>query len=96
MIQRRRLDREDGGDGTADLTEHAASSGVEQQGLLGIDQEVVEGEAGGADVGDEGGQPEDAIGDLVDLDIHGWSDSLEGKGVGENAGSRGGDPRGCG
>ncbi len=67
------LDREDGGDRTADLTEHAASPGVEQEWLLGIDEEVVEGEAGGADVGNERGQPEDAIGDLVDLDIHDWS-----------------------
>jgi hypothetical protein len=39
---------------------------VEQQGLVVVDEEVVEGEAGRADVGDEGRESVDPGGDLVD------------------------------
>jgi hypothetical protein len=37
---------------------------------------MVEGEAGWADVGHEGGKPEDASGNLVELGLHGWVLSL--------------------
>jgi hypothetical protein len=40
------------------------------QGLVGIDEELVEREAGRADVGDEGRQAVDVIGDLVDARFH--------------------------
>ncbi len=45
--------------------------GVEEQGLLVVDEVLVEGEAGRADLGDEGREPVDAVGDLVDLGVHG-------------------------
>ena len=50
--------------------EHAAWSGVEQQRLVGVDEELVERETGRADVGHERGQAVDAVGDLVDACFH--------------------------
>ena len=44
-----------------------AWSGVEDGRLVGVDEELVEREAGRSDVGHERGQPVDAIGDLVDV-----------------------------
>ena len=49
-----------------------ARPGVEQQRLVGGDEELVEGEAVGADLGDPGRDPVDAVGDLVDGGLHGF------------------------
>jgi hypothetical protein len=43
---------------------------VEDGRLVGVDEELIEREAGRSDVGDERGQPVDAIGDLVDACFH--------------------------
>jgi hypothetical protein len=45
---------------------------VKQQWLVGLNQELIEGEPDGADVGYEGREPEDAAGDLVELGFPGW------------------------
>ena len=44
--------------------EHPALAGVEEQRLVGVDEELVEREAGRPDVGDEGREAVDAVGDL--------------------------------
>ena len=59
-----------GRDRLAHEREHRPRTGVEQQRLLVVDQELVEREAGGADLGHEGGQAVDAVGDLVDSSLH--------------------------
>ena len=66
-----RVDGEHPGDRFADTGKHCTRPGVKQQWLLGLDQELIEGEPGGADVGNEGRKPEDAPGDLVELGFHG-------------------------
>ena len=60
-----RLDRQDRGHRLGDEREHPADAGVEEQRLVGGDEELVEGEAVGAHLGDPGGDPVDAVGDLV-------------------------------
>ena len=46
---------------------------VEQQRLVGVDQELVEGEAGRPDLRHEGRQAIDLVGDLGDFGFHGLS-----------------------
>ena len=65
----------------------ARGPGVEQQRLVGVDQELVEREAGRADVGHERRQAEDAVGDLVDVGFHGGSSFQSGSGLAEDAGA---------
>ena len=60
------FDWHDGGDCFADRVEQHALACVEQQGLVVVDQELVEGEAGRADIGNEGRQAVDPVSDLVD------------------------------
>jgi hypothetical protein len=43
---------------------------VVEKRLLGVHKELVEGEPAGGHLRDAGGQPIDAIGDLVDLRFH--------------------------
>jgi hypothetical protein len=64
------LDGRDAGDRVADEREHPARSGVEQQRLLVVDEELVEREASGSDVGDEGREPVDAGSDLIGPRVH--------------------------
>jgi hypothetical protein len=65
-----RVEREHPGDRFADAGEHCTGPGVKQQRLFGLNEELIEGEAGGADVGNEGREPEDALGDFVELGFH--------------------------
>ena len=62
--------------------EHRPRAGVEQQWLIVIDEELVEREAGGADLGNEGRESVDAIGDLVDSGLHGVSFAIVVRGGG--------------
>jgi hypothetical protein len=59
-------EREHGLDGLGDEREHALRAGVEQERVVVVDQELVEGEPCGPDVGHEGRDAVDALGDLVD------------------------------
>src|SRR5215813_14384197 len=59
----------------ADQREQRALAVVEEQRLVGIDQELVEGEAGRPDLGQEGRQAIDLVGDLGDVRLHGFSTS---------------------
>ena len=76
--------------GVGDEGKHSSVPGMEQQGLLIVDEVLVEGEAGRPDIGDERREPVDAVGDLADLRIHVLSSlwirgvGLEGKGVAPN------------
>src|SRR4051812_34400113 len=64
------LDRHDLLDGLAHEREQLAHTRVVEQRLFGVDQELVEGEAGRADVGDERGDAVDAVRDLVNVCVH--------------------------
>ena len=64
------LDRHDPLDGFADAGKHRAVAGVEQQRLVVVDQELVEGEPVRADLGHERRQPVDIRCDLVDFGGH--------------------------
>ena len=86
------VERGDRGDGLGDEREGRPEAGVEEQGLLVVDQVLVEGEAGRADVGDEGREPVDAFGDLVDLRVH----VMLLRGSGGRGGRGGRDQRGRG
>ena len=46
---------------------------MKQQRFFVLHEELIEGESGGADVGNEGREPEDAVGDLFELGFHGVS-----------------------
>ena len=59
------VERGDRGDGLGEEREGGPVSGMEEQGLLVVDEVLVEGEAGRADVGHEGREPVDSLGDLV-------------------------------
>jgi hypothetical protein len=59
------------GDGRRHQRVELAHPGVEQERLLVPHQELVEGEAPGSDLGDEGGESVDVGGDLVDRGLHG-------------------------
>ena len=66
VIQRRDVDGHDPGHRLGDEREHAAGPGVEEQRLVGVDQELVEGEPGRRrDLGHEGRDAVDPVGDLV-------------------------------
>ena len=65
--------RQQRSDGFGYAREHGPRPGVEDGRLVGVDEELVEGEAGRPDVGDERGQPVDAVGDLVNASFHGRS-----------------------
>src|ERR1035441_7486742 len=64
------LDGENGRDRLTHFAKHVPRSRVEQERLLRLDQELVEGEPGGSDVGDESGQAEDVVSNLVNLGLH--------------------------
>ncbi len=81
------LDGHDRRDGGRHRRKHGAGAGVEQQRLLGIDEELVEGEARRSDVGHERRQPEDPVGDLVNVGFHVISLLSEWERVGEHAGA---------
>ena len=55
-----------------DEREHGAGPGVKQERLIGGHEELVEGKPLGADLGDEGGDPVDAVGDFVHGRLHGF------------------------
>ncbi len=58
--------------------EEPPHAGVEQQRLVGVDQELVEGEpGGGGDLGHEGREAVDPVGDLVDVGLHGDTIALD-------------------
>jgi len=90
-----RVERYDSGDSAADRVEQHELPGVEQQRAVGSDQELVEGEAGRADVGDEGRDPVDAVGDLVDRGGHGGSLSFDDSWFRAGAGAGGPPPPSC-
>jgi hypothetical protein len=62
--------RHDLGDGLGYQRKHGPGARVEQQGLLGFYQELVEGEAIGGYLGHEGGKPENPISNFMGLRIH--------------------------
>ena len=55
-----------------DQRKQRALAVVEQQRLVGIDQELVEGESRRPDLGQEGRQAIDLVGDLGDFGFHGF------------------------
>ena len=65
------LDVEDLARPPGDQREHLARTGVEQERLVGVDQVLVEGEAAGGDLRDARRQAVHAVGDLMDVGLHG-------------------------
>jgi hypothetical protein len=65
-----RLDGDDLGHRFRDQREHGAVPGMEQERFLAGDEELVEREPDGGDVGHERGDPVDPVGDLVDGGAH--------------------------
>jgi hypothetical protein len=58
------------GDSLGDGREQRPLAAVEEQRLLGIDEELVEGEAVRPHRGQKGGEPIDPVRDLVDASLH--------------------------
>jgi hypothetical protein len=73
------LDRHQPGQGARDQGKQGPGAAVEEQGLVGEDQELIEAEAiGRRDLGYMGRQAEDAVADLVDPGLH-WPALLRSK-----------------
>ena len=60
------IERQDGRDRLGDRGEHRPVPGMEEEWLLGVDEELVEAEPVRPDLGQQGGDPVDALSDLVD------------------------------
>src|ERR1035437_3659246 len=71
------VNRHDPLDGCPDTGKHCAMAGVEQQWLVVVQQELVEGESAGSDLRYKGRQPVDPGGDLINGGGHQWSSSSE-------------------
>src|SRR4029079_1157934 len=69
------LDGRDGRDRLGDEREHPARTGVVEQRLVGVDEELVESESRRPDLGDERADAVDAVGDLGDVG-HGSAPSV--------------------
>ena len=66
------IDRHDRRNGRGDKREHPARATMEEQGLLGDNQKLIEREARGRrNVRNEGAQPENAVRNLSDFGFHG-------------------------
>ncbi len=66
------LDRDEPRDRFRERRKHPAQPAMKQHRLIGADEEVIEGEAGGRrDVGHVHGEAINAVGNLVGLDLHG-------------------------